>query len=259
MKKSAVQLNVMPTDQLKEARRAASKARQRSGRAHGKKSSVLRSLLKFDLDIHNVYKCKTLIGVDEVGRGCLAGPVVAAAVILPPEFDRKLIKKLALLNDSKQIKPADREEIAAVVKSEARWGIGSCSPEEIDTINIYHASLLAMRRALDHLYDAFQVKCDAPLVVLDGKAKIADLVLKQIPIVKGDEQSACIAAASVVAKVHRDRLMTELSKDVPHYKWESNKGYACRAHVEGIRVNGITIWHRRTFLVRFGDLVLVES
>lgn len=190
-----------------------------------------------------------LVGTDEVGRGCFAGPVVAAAVMLPDiddesEFAHALIE----LNDSKKVTPAQRERLAAVIHEIAVCEIAEASVAEINEINILHASLMAMRRALDALSN--RIPDTLPVLVLvDGNKAIKDIEFKyvQTTVVKGDSNSASIAAASIIAKVHRDRFMMQLAQEHPHYSWEKNKGYGSRVHRDALRTHGMTNWHRRVF------------
>src|SRR5688572_12944810 len=185
-----------------------------------------------------------VIGLDEVGRGCLAGPVVAAAVCLPQiDPKTKLGRSLAKLNDSKLVPPPERERLSEIIKEIAQFAIGEASVEEINDINILHASLLAMKRARQEL----RVIPRAVLLV-DGNQSIPGVSDPQITVVKGDSLSASIAAASIVAKVYRDALMARLSVFFPAYLWESNKGYRSRAHWSAIDEFGITPWHRKVFV-----------
>ncbi len=177
-----------------------------------------------------------IIGVDEVGRGCLAGPVYAAAVIFRSD-------ELAdLVTDSKLISEKRRDELAEQILAHHHVGIGHATVEEIDEINILNASLLAMKRAVE----ALGVKTGHVLV--DGNKKIPNLLgFQQTTVVKGDLRVAPISAASIVAKVTRDRLMKELGAQFPHYGFELHKGYSTPVHKESIVQNGPCIWHRRTF------------
>ena len=207
----------------------------------------LKRMLKFDVRMRG--KEAVLIGTDEVGRGCLAGPVVAAAVILPPvRSGTKLSQALEDLNDSKQLSSQQRERLAETIHQHARCAIAEASVEEIETINILKASLLAMSRAIRMLLENYQGECKNYLVAVDGNKKISDLQLEQLTVINGDSHSASIAAASVIAKVYRDKMMAELAQEFPHYLWESNKGYASQAHRDAIKMHGPTIWHRKTFL-----------
>ena len=190
-------------------------------------------------------KVEVVIGTDEVGRGCLAGPVMACAVVLP-EIDpsSELGWQLARLNDSKQVNPNVRAELATILRGVCQFAIGEASVAEIDEINILHASLLAMKRAVRRL------KLVAPAVILvDGNKKITSVRnIEQMTVIDGDTKSASIAAASIIAKVHRDAFMTKLARKFPHYAWESNKGYRSRDHWEALNKHGMCEWHRRTFV-----------
>ena len=175
-------------------------------------------------------------GCDEAGRGCLAGSVYAAAVILPPDY------KNELLNDSKQLSPAVRyalrEEIERVALA---WGIGIATAQEIDEINILRASILAMHRALDQL----TVRPEA--IIVDGNRFTPYHDVPYATIVKGDGKYQAIAAASILAKTFRDDYMDRLATEYPYYDWQKNKGYPTRAHREGIRLHGITPYHRKSY------------
>jgi ribonuclease HII len=204
----------------------------------------LRAILEFDRMVLSEHKkASVIVGTDEVGRGCLAGPVVACAVILPViERDSQLEQDLARLNDSKLVPPDVRGELAERLRQICQFAIGEASVEEIDEINILQASLLAMRRAVRRL------KVDAPHVVLiDGNKKIPSLKSTQVTVIAGDSKSASIAAASIIAKVHRDAFMLKLHKKFPQYVWNSNKGYRSPAHYEALNEFGMTKWHRQSF------------
>ncbi len=177
---------------------------------------------------------EVIAGVDEVGRGPLAGPVVAAAVILPPEL------RSAEINDSKSISEARRREAMAAIVAVADVGVGVVSPGEIDRVNIYKANLLAMRLAIEDLDRRPDV------VLVDGK-KAPGLGVPQRAIVKGDKLSMSIAAASIVAKVVRDRMMVEFDRKYPQYMFAKHKGYGTAEHLESIRKNGVCPIHRRSF------------
>lgn len=175
-------------------------------------------------------------GCDEAGRGCLAGPVVAAAVILPNEFYHPL------LNDSKQLSEQQRLALAPIIKSEAlAWATASCSPAEIDKHNILWASVLAMHRAVALL------QLQPGLLLIDGNRFKPYPFVQHICIVKGDSKYAAIAAASVLAKTHRDELMTSLAKEHPAYGWERNMGYPTPIHKKALLECGPSPWHRRSF------------
>lgn len=175
-------------------------------------------------------------GCDEAGRGCLAGPVVAAAVILPKNFEHEI------LNDSKKLSERNRESTKiSILESAISWGIGIVSPKEIDEINILNASFLAMHRAID------QLKVKPGLLLIDGNRFNPYKNTKHVCVIKGDGKYFSIAAASVLAKTHRDDLMKKLNKEYPEYDWINNKGYPTRKHREAILKNGITKYHRKSF------------
>ncbi len=175
-------------------------------------------------------------GCDEVGRGCLAGPVVAAAVILPSDYQNSWI------NDSKKLSKKQRIDLVSEIKSNAiSWKIAEASVEEIDQINILNASFLAMTRAVKGL----QVFPEHLLI--DGNRFKSDLTIPYTCVIKGDGKYASIAAASILAKVFRDELMEKLAIDFPHYAWERNAGYPTLAHRAGIENHGDCIWHRKSF------------
>ena len=178
-------------------------------------------------------------GVDEVGRGPLAGPVVACAVILPKD------SQILYLNDSKKLSASKREELYDVIMREAvSVGIGMRSPERIDEINILQATYEAMREAVSKL-DVM------PQVLLNDAVTIPQITIPQVPIIKGDAKSVSIAAASIVAKVTRDRLMEEYDKVFPEYGFSSNKGYGAAVHIEALKKYGPTPIHRKTFITHF--------
>ena len=180
-----------------------------------------------------------LCGIDEVGRGPLAGPVVACAVILPKDCD------ILWLNDSKKLTAKKREELYDVILEGAvSVGIGMASPERIDEINILQATYKAMQQAISKL----SIKPD---LLLNDAVTIPDVEIEQIPIIKGDAKSASIAAASIVAKVTRDRMMKEYDTIYPGYDFAKNKGYGTKAHIEGIKKQGICDIHRRTFVKKY--------
>ena len=175
-------------------------------------------------------------GCDEAGRGCLAGPVTAAAVILPPDFHNDLI------NDSKQLTERQREQLRPVIEREAlAWAVAMVSPQEIDRMNILRASITAMHRALDQL----SVRPEGILV--DGNRFYPYQDIPHTTIVKGDGKMLCIAAASILAKTHRDELMRRLHEEFPQYGWDRNKGYPTPDHRAAIAAHGVTPYHRHTF------------
>ena len=177
-----------------------------------------------------------ICGIDEVGRGPLAGPVYAAAVILPKDCD------ILYINDSKKLSEKKREILSAEIKEKAvAWAIGTADNKRIDEINILQATYEAMREAIKKL----EIKPD---ILLNDAVTIPSVDIKQIPIIKGDAKSASIAAASIVAKVARDALMAEYAKEYPGYGFERNKGYGTAEHIAAIREKGITPIHRMTFI-----------
>ena len=185
-------------------------------------------------------------GCDEAGRGCLAGSVYAAAVILPDGYENPL------LNDSKQLTERRRYELRSIIERDAvAWAVGIVTPEEIDRINILNASILAMHRALDQL----TVRPEA--VIVDGNRFKAYHDLPHTTIVKGDGKYMAIAAASILAKTYRDDYMGQLAEEYPQYDWQSNKGYPTRKHREAIRRHGTTPYHRMSYnLLGDGQLTL---
>jgi ribonuclease HII len=175
-------------------------------------------------------------GCDEAGRGCLAGAVYAAAVILPDDYQNEL------LNDSKQLTERRRYQLRTDIERDAiAWAVGIVSPEEIDKINILNASILAMHRALDQL----SVRPQA--VIVDGNRFRPYRELPCTTIVKGDGKYLSIAAASILAKTYRDDYMLRLASEYPQYDWQQNKGYPTRKHREAIRQFGPTPYHRRSY------------
>jgi ribonuclease HII len=181
-------------------------------------------------------KTKIEAGCDEAGRGCLAGPVVAASVILPQKF------KSTLLNDSKQLSEKNRNELRTIIEYEAlSWAVGVVSEKEIDEINILNASFKAMHHAVDKL------SVVPELLLIDGNRF---KTYKSIPhqcIVKGDAKFMSIAAASILAKTYRDELMEQLHEEYPYYNWIQNKGYPTKAHRDAIRQYGACPFHRMSF------------
>ncbi len=178
-----------------------------------------------------------IAGVDEVGRGPLAGPVVAAAVILPQDFD------VLGIDDSKKLSPKKREELFDVIREKAlAWSVGWVGPERIDEINILEATKEAMTQAVQGL------SLQPDHVLIDGNFTVRALALPQTAIVKGDANSTSIAAASILAKVTRDRYMEEMDSVYPGYAFASNKGYGTKAHYDGLKAQGPTPIHRKTFI-----------
>ena len=181
----------------------------------------------------------TICGIDEAGRGPLCGPVVAAAVILPDEYN------ILYINDSKKLSETKREEVYKEIdKYAVAYGVGIVSPERIDEINILQATYEAMRTAIHKL----SVKPD---ILLNDAVTIPMVDIKQVPIIKGDAKSQSIAAASIVAKVTRDHLMEEYDKLYPEYGFAKHKGYGTAAHIKAIKEYGPCLIHRRTFIKNF--------
>ena len=177
-----------------------------------------------------------IAGIDEVGRGPLAGPVVTCAVILPKDCD------ILYINDSKQLTQKKREELYEEITAKAiSYGIGISSPQRIDEINILQANYEAMRQSIKNL-------SVIPDILLNDAVTIPEVRIPQVPIIKGDTKSISIAAASIVAKVHRDRLMVEYDKQYPGYGFASNKGYGSEEHVQAIKKLGPSPIHRKSFL-----------
>jgi ribonuclease HII len=178
---------------------------------------------------------KILAGVDEVGRGSLIGPVYAAAVILDKSINKKILK------DSKSLSKDKREELSTYIKKNSIWTISQASIKEIEKINILNASLLAMKRAI------IKLKKKPSLVLIDGN-KLPDLKNYNLKyVVKGDQKISSISAASIIAKVSRDKFITSLSKKFRNYGWDTNSGYGTKEHLRAIKKFGITKFHRKTF------------
>ena len=196
--------------------------------------------------LDHYYEGKVEAGCDEAGRGCLAGSVYAAAVILPVGYQNEL------LNDSKQLTEKRRYELREIIQRDAvAWAVGIVTPEEIDKINILNASILAMHHALDQL----QARPEA--VIVDGNRFKKYKDLPHTTIVKGDGKYLSIAAASILAKTYRDDYMNQLAEEYPQYDWRSNKGYPTKKHREAIRQYGTTPYHRMSYnLLGDGQLSL---
>ena len=201
---------------------------------------------------NHYYEGKVEAGCDEAGRGCLAGSVYAAAVILPEDYQNDL------LNDSKQLTEKRRYQLRDIIQRDAvAWAVGIVTPEEIDRINILNASILAMHRALDQL----TVRPEA--IIVDGNRfkpyyePHSTLHTPHSTIVKGDGKYLSIAAASILAKTYRDDYMNQLAEEYPQYDWLSNKGYPTKKHREAIKKHGITPYHRKSYnLLGDGQLSL---
>ncbi len=188
---------------------------------------------------HKYSTYSLICGIDEAGRGPLAGPVVAGAVILPKDCE------ILYLNDSKKLSPAKREALYEEIMEKAEAvGVGMASPARIDEINILQATYEAMREAVDNLGVT-------PELLLNDAVTIPDVSIPQVPIIKGDAKSVSIAAASIIAKVTRDRLMVQYDEILPGYGFARHKGYGSKDHIEAIRRLGPTPIHRRTFIKNF--------
>ena len=196
--------------------------------------------------LSHYYEGLVEVGCDEAGRGCLAGSVYAAAVILPPDYENEL------LNDSKKLSAKKRYTLRAEIERDAvAWAVGVVTPEEIDKINILNASFLAMHRALD------QLKVRPEAVIVDGNRFKPYQELPFTTIVKGDGKYLSIAAASILAKTYRDDYMHALAKEYPQYDWQSNMGYPTKKHRKAISEHGVTPYHRKSFnLLGDGQLTL---
>jgi ribonuclease HII len=202
-------------------------------------------MLKSQLTVDNYYELTSsfdrLAGIDEVGRGALGGPVVAAAVMLQPAAYELLIK--AGVRDSKKLSAPEREQLVPQIKDHAHsYCIGLATAAEIDRINIRQANFLAMARAIDGLVVTPQI------CLVDGKDLVPGMTIPQQCLVKGDDRSVSIAAASILAKVHRDQIMRELSIDHPEYDFASNKGYGTPKHRSALEKYGAIAEHRQSFL-----------
>lgn len=175
-------------------------------------------------------------GCDEAGRGCLAGPVFAAAVILPPRFSHPL------LNDSKQLTEEERNILRPIIEQKAvAWAVGVCTHEEVDEINILQASFRAMHKAIDSLTTRPE------LLLIDGNRFAAYFGIMHQCVVQGDATYMSIAAASILAKTHRDEYMLKLHNEYPHYGWDTNKGYGTIHHRKKLQEHGLSPYHRKTF------------
>ena len=204
-----------------------------------KKNNIIK-LVEFDNKFN-----KTIIGTDEAGRGPAAGGVFASAVYFP-EITDKLIEDLSVLNDSKQLSKQKRESLYDTILQNTINSTICVEVEEIEEINILNSSLKAMKLACEDVYN--KIKKENILVLVDGNRKIKNFNLPQQPIVKGDGNSASIAAASILAKVTRDRYMEKLHEKYPQYNWIKNAGYLTKEHLEAIDKYGLTPFHRPSFL-----------
>ena len=187
--------------------------------------------------------CDYICGIDEVGRGPLAGPVVAGAVILPKDCD------ILYINDSKKLSEKKREELYDIIMEKAvAVGLGYSTPARIDEINILQATYEAMREAIGKL-------TVTPDILLNDAVTIPEVSIRQVPIIKGDAKSISIGAASIVAKVTRDRLMVQYDEIYPMYGFASNKGYGAQAHIEALKKHGPCPIHRKSFITHFCEVL----
>lgn len=228
-------LSAYGNDERKGVQTAIEQAKKRIRRLEEEKKRI--EQMKVYEKKYDTYEA--ICGIDEAGRGPLAGPVVAGAVILPKDCT------ILYLNDSKKLSEKKREELYDVIMEQAvAVGVGIVGPQRIDEINILQATYEAMRQAIQNL----SVKPD---ILLNDAVTIPDIILPQVPIIKGDAKSISIAAASVIAKVTRDRLMLEYDKVMPEYGFASHKGYGSRKHQEAIQKYGASPIHRKTFIKNF--------
>ena len=225
-------IRVYEEDQRAGVRSLVGRAEKRLA-AHGKELERTERMKAYERQYSS---CSFICGIDEVGRGPLAGPVVAGAVILPKDCD------ILYLNDSKQLSEKKREELFLVIMEKAvSTGLGFVAPERIDEVNILNATYEAMREAIAKLDPQ-------PDRLLTDAVTIPGVAVRQIPIIKGDAKSVSIAAASIIAKVTRDRLLGEYDSVFPEYCFASNKGYGAAAHIEALRKYGPTPIHRKSFI-----------
>lgn len=201
------------------------------------------TLFNFDSEEKSAYSAKHIIGTDEAGRGPAAGGVWAAAVCFKPYLDEDLFKTL---NDSKKLTPKKREALYEPIKLNSFWSIKAVTVEKIEEINILNASLLAMKHAVLDVIN--QMQDENYLTLIDGNKLIKDFSYPQKFVIKGDSKSASIAAASILAKVSRDRYMEKIHSEYPQYDWMKNKGYLTKTHIEAIKKFGVTKYHRLSFL-----------
>lgn len=201
-----------------------------------KERARIEALKKYEKEYESYgYVC----GIDEVGRGPLAGPVVAGAVILPKDCN------ILYINDSKKLSEKKREELYDIIMEQAvATGIGMVGPARIDEINILQATYEAMRQAIQNL-------AVTPDILLNDAVTIPEVTIRQVPIIKGDAKSISIGAASIIAKVTRDRLMVEYDKVMPEYGFASNKGYGSKEHIEALKKYGSSPIHRQSFITHF--------
>lgn len=215
------------------------KALERARKLEEKLAAERKRLEEMRLYENKYSEYPLIAGIDEVGRGPLAGPVVTACVILPRDCE------ILYVNDSKKLSEKKREELFPEIMEKAvSVGIGICSQEEIDELNILQATYEAMRRAIKELNPV-------PDCILVDAVTIPGISIRQVPIIKGDAKSVSIAAASIVAKVTRDRMMVELDKQYPGYGFASNKGYGSAEHIEALKKLGPCPIHRHSFIKNF--------
>lgn len=224
-----------------------------------KRLSRLKKLFAFDqtlLDSFNrtqKVSLKGVVGVDEVGRGSLIGPVVAAAVIFNDISCKEFFNELLDLDDSKSshLNHQKRVYLAAQLKKICKWSIGESSKLEVETLNVYQASLLASYRAINNLKNQFpECRLEEYLIIVDGKSTIPYISSSQTCEVKADSKSASVASASIMAKSYRDELVINLSRAYPGYEWDKNAGYPTPSHKKAIEVLGFTPLHRTTYKIR---------
>lgn len=208
------------------------------------KKQEIKSKKLFDYDLSLQ---KTIIGTDEAGRGCGAGGVFAAAVCFN-NLTKDLINELAILNDSKKLSKKHREEIFDIIQNNTINSVICIEVEEIERINILNASLKAMNLACSNVINQINTTEEDLLVLVDGNRLIRQFDYPQQPIIKGDETSASIAAASILAKVSRDRYMDKLNEEFPQYKWSDNAGYLTKEHMSLIDKYGVSPYHRPSYL-----------
>ncbi len=227
------------------------------------KPSPLAALLRFDAALlTDLPGACALIGLDEVGRGSLIGPVVGGAVCIPPDLTRSQRNLLRWLNDSKKLTAAVRADLSVALHEFCQVGIGQAAKEEVDRLNVHYASLLALHRAFLQLCQKTGLCPESGnlFLVMDGRAVIPDYPRhRQKAIIKGDGQSAAIAAASVVAKQARDSLIIAMASEYPGYGWEENMGYGTPAHLAGLKQLGITPHHRVNYRSVQEQLLLTLS
>ncbi len=211
------------------------------------KSNLLK-LIKFDSNISSAYENHRLVGIDEVGRGALAGPVIACAFSWKKNLSTKEYKELHKLNDSKQLNPKERNELCKYLKESGDFSVGSASVKEIEKLNILNATFLAMKRAYEKLFSLIG-ETDT-YVLLDGNKFNPYINSLQLPVIGGDAKSAVIAGASIIAKVYRDELMEKISqlKKYKCFGWNKNVGYGTAFHRNAIKENGVTPLHRKLFV-----------